>query len=98
MGGANSPVGVILNSEISAERRSSMLSIQSMVGYLGFFSGSLVLGLIAERMSAGQYRGYEDFISQNTDLKSKQVLEKWYSAERLTCETARKVFLLPDAV
>lgn len=56
------------------------------------------LSLIAERMSAGQYRGYEDFISQNADLKSKQVLEKWYSAERLTCETARKVFLLPDAV
>lgn len=51
MGGANSPVAVILNSEISAEKRSSMLSIQSMVGYLGFFSGSVVLGFIAEQFS-----------------------------------------------
>ena len=56
------------------------------------------LSLIAERMSAGSYQNYDDFISRNADLKSKKVLEKWYSPERLTCDTARKVFVLPDAL
>ncbi len=55
------------------------------------------MSLIAERMAARDYETYEDFISENGDLRSKTVLERWYSPERLNCDTARAVFLLPDA-
>ena len=54
------------------------------------------LSLIAERMAAGQYSTYEAFIADNADLNSKRVLEAWYSPQRLHCDTARRVFLLPD--
>ncbi len=55
------------------------------------------LSLIAERMASGEYKNYEEFIAQNQDLRSKNVLERWYSPERLNCDTARAVFLMPDA-
>jgi len=54
------------------------------------------LSLIAERMASEEYKNYEEFISQNQDLRSKNVLEQWYSPERLNCDTARAVFLMPD--
>ena len=50
--GLNGPaIGTILHGEIPAELRSTMLSIQSMVSYIGVFAGSLILGAIAERFS-----------------------------------------------
>lgn len=55
------------------------------------------LSLIAERMATGQYSTYEAFIADNADLNSMRVLEAWYSPQRLHCDTARHVFLLPDA-
>ncbi|TQV82036.1 hypothetical protein [Denitrobaculum tricleocarpae] len=55
------------------------------------------MGLIAERMSSSHCTGYEDFISQNEDLLSKDLLAKWYSPERLKSDLSRKTFLLPDA-
>ena len=56
------------------------------------------MSLIAERMTSGDYADYDDFIARNEDLKSKHVLEKWYSPERLNSAAARRMFLLPDAV
>ncbi len=44
---------LLLNQEIPAERRSSMLSIQSLVSYAGGFIGSAGLGFVADRTSIG---------------------------------------------
>lgn len=50
---ASSPLGKIQNDEIPAARRSSMLSVRSLVSYTGFFVGSMLLGVIADRASIG---------------------------------------------
>jgi len=42
---------LLLNEEIPAERRSSMLSIESLVSYAGGFLGSAGLGFVADRTS-----------------------------------------------
>ena len=54
------------------------------------------MSLIAERMATVPHEDYQDFIAKNMDLRSKTVLEKWYSPERLNSEMARQVFVLPD--
>ena len=52
MGGVGlSPHAALLNAEIPAERRSAMLSVQSLASYLGSFLGGAVLGAVAERVS-----------------------------------------------
>jgi MFS family permease len=51
MGVAGPAVGTIINGEITAEYRSTMLSIQSMVSYIGVFAGSLLLGGLAQQVS-----------------------------------------------
>lgn len=53
MGIGGPAVGTMLHEEISARSRSTMLSIQSMVAYLGVFAGSLLLGVVAETASIG---------------------------------------------
>ena len=55
------------------------------------------LSLIAERMEATRHDTFDDFIAQNPDLLSSDVLAKWYSPERLGSDLARTVFLMPDA-
>lgn len=55
------------------------------------------LSLIAERMHTTEHNAYSDFIQRNEDLMSKQVLEQWYSTDRLQSDLARSSFLLPDA-
>ena len=54
------------------------------------------MSLIAERMATTQYVDYDDFITSNPDLLSKDVLEQWYSPERLSSILARSIFLMPD--
>lgn len=46
-----SPHATLLNAEIPAERRSSMLSIQSLAAYLGSFLGGAALGFVADNAS-----------------------------------------------
>lgn len=53
MGIVNSPHATLMNQEISAKQRSSMLSIESFVAYLGSIVGSAGLGYVAERSSIG---------------------------------------------
>jgi predicted MFS family arabinose efflux permease len=53
MGGVNSPHGTLLNREIPAKQRSSMLSIASLAGYIGSMMGSAGLGYVAEYISIG---------------------------------------------
>jgi MFS family permease len=52
MGGLGlSPHATLLNAEIPAERRSAMLSVQSLAAYLGSFLGGAGLGYVAEHAS-----------------------------------------------
>jgi predicted MFS family arabinose efflux permease len=51
MGVINSPHSTLLNREIPAEQRSSMLSIASLVGYVGAMIGGAGLGYVAEHAS-----------------------------------------------
>ncbi len=53
MGIANSPHGALLNREIPAAQRSSMLSIGSLASYAGAMVGSAGLGYVAEHASIG---------------------------------------------
>ena len=46
-----SPHATLLNAEIPAERRSAMLSVQSLAAYLGSFVGGAGLGYVAEHAS-----------------------------------------------
>ncbi len=55
------------------------------------------LSVMAERMEAKRAKSFEEFISQNQDLVSGNILEKWYTPERLQSDLARSVFLMPDA-
>jgi len=48
MGVVNSPLGTLMNEEIPSERRSSMLSVQSLAGYAGSIAGSVLLGYVAK--------------------------------------------------
>jgi predicted MFS family arabinose efflux permease len=51
MGVVNSPHSTLLNREIPAAQRSSMLSIESFAAYLGCIVGSIGLGYVAEHTS-----------------------------------------------
>lgn len=51
MGVINSPHSALLNREIPAEHRSSMLSIASLAGYLGSMMAGAGLGFVAEQSS-----------------------------------------------
>jgi DHA1 family quinolone resistance protein-like MFS transporter len=53
MGVANSPHSALMNREIPAAQRSSMLSIESLAGYAGAIVGSVGLGYVAEHASIG---------------------------------------------
>ena len=53
------------------------------------------LSLIAERVHTTSQSNVDEFLAQNTDLLSKNVLSKWYSDEQLKSELARTHFLLP---
>lgn len=51
IGSSNSPHATLLNQEIPSERRSSMLSIQSLASYVGGIAGSVVLSYLANNFS-----------------------------------------------
>jgi MFS family permease len=53
MGALNSPLATLINDEIPTERRSSMLSVQSLATYAGVILGSSGLGFVAERAGIG---------------------------------------------
>jgi DHA1 family quinolone resistance protein-like MFS transporter len=48
IGTATSPHETLVNHEIPAQRRSAMLSMQSLATYAGSFLGSMILGMIAQ--------------------------------------------------
>ncbi|MCH9670017.1 MAG: hypothetical protein K0U93_01085 [Gammaproteobacteria bacterium] len=59
------------------------------------------LSLIAERLELSDSSGRADFdafIAANQELLAPNLLERWYSPERLHSELARSQFVLPDRV
>jgi hypothetical protein len=54
------------------------------------------LALINERRGRGGGQGWSEFKRTNADLFDKRCLDKWYSAEQLSSDLARKTFCLPQ--
>lgn len=53
------------------------------------------LAMIGERRVRGGHDSWEEFRDNNDDLLHKRCLEKWYDAEDLRSDVARKTFCLP---
>jgi hypothetical protein len=53
------------------------------------------LALINERRTQDGAQSWGDFQTRNTDLLDKRCLEKWYGAEQLRSDLARRAFCLP---
>ena len=53
------------------------------------------LALINERRAAGANQTWAEFRANNADLFDKCCLEKWYGAEQLGTDLARRTFCLP---
>ena len=51
LGISSSPRQTLLNRAVSSSARAALLSVASLMTYLGFFAGSVVLGRIAEQVS-----------------------------------------------
>ncbi|MCP5082402.1 MAG: hypothetical protein GY948_11970 [Alphaproteobacteria bacterium] len=86
--------------EACSKYASNLRALAKRAGAPMKFNATITLAfmsLIAERMASREYENYEEFISHNADLRSKNVLEQWYSPERLNSDAARAVFLMPDA-
>jgi hypothetical protein len=54
------------------------------------------LSLIAERLEGGEWGDFAAFARDNPDLLDKSTVARWYRAERLASERARRIFLLPE--
>jgi hypothetical protein len=54
------------------------------------------LSLIAERIDSRDYTDFDSFARTNADLLDKSALARWYPAERLATDAARRTFLLPE--
>ena len=54
------------------------------------------LALIGERRARDGYGGWSEFKNNNSDLFDKRCLEKWYGAEQLASDLARRTFCLPS--
>ena len=54
------------------------------------------LALINERRAAGAGETWSEFKKNNADLFDKRCLEKWYGAEQLGTDLARRTFCLPN--
>ncbi|MEY2562175.1 MAG: hypothetical protein QOH88_368 [Verrucomicrobiota bacterium] len=56
------------------------------------------LALIAERCTRTKHDDWDDFKAKNSDLLDKHVLTRWYRAEQLGSDLARKTFCLPARI
>ena len=54
------------------------------------------LALIGERKARTQVENWSEFKANNRDLFDKRCLEKWYGAEQLGSDLARRTFCLPQ--
>ena len=56
------------------------------------------LAVIAERRAVARNRDWAEFKRTNGDLFDKRCLERWYGAEQLASDLARRTFCLPRPV
>jgi len=54
------------------------------------------LAVIGERRGRVKHEDWRDFKAKNSDLLDKRCLERWYDADRLRSDLARKTFWLPE--
>ena len=54
------------------------------------------LAVIGERRGRVTHEDWSDFKAKNADLLDKRCLERWYDADRLRSDLARKTFCLPE--
>ena len=54
------------------------------------------LAVIGERRVRGGHDNWDDFRENNADLLQKCCLERWYNAEQLSSDLARRTFCLPQ--
>jgi hypothetical protein len=54
------------------------------------------LAVIGERRARGGHDNWDDFKEENDDLLAKRCLKKWYGAEQLGSDLARRTFCLPQ--
>lgn len=55
------------------------------------------LSLIAERMERGDAHNFAAFVQAHPDTLDRSVLARWYRAERLSSDVARRTFVLPES-
>ena len=55
------------------------------------------LAVIGERRARSLSKSWTEFKEQNGDLLDKRCLERWYDAEQLGSDLARRTFCLPEA-
>jgi hypothetical protein len=56
------------------------------------------LALIGERRAQEKHDSWREFKANNSDLLEKRCLERWYDADYLRSDLARKTFCLPEPV
>jgi hypothetical protein len=54
------------------------------------------LAVIGERRANGRHRDWREFKARNSDLLEKGCLQRWYRAEQLGSDLARRTFCLPQ--
>jgi hypothetical protein len=55
------------------------------------------LAVIGERRARSLSKSWAEFKDNNSDLLDKRCLERWYDAEQLGSDLARRTFCLPEA-
>ena len=55
------------------------------------------LAVIGERRARSLSKSWAEFKEHNADLLDKRCLERWYGADQLGSELARRTFCLPEA-
>ncbi|WP_189048913.1 hypothetical protein [Aliidongia dinghuensis] len=84
--------------EVAPAYAAALRALAVKAGRPGAYHETITVGflaLVGERLLAGD-ESFARFERDNPDLFDKAVLQRWYSAERLSSAAARRTFLLPE--
>lgn len=87
--------------EACARYSATIKTMAESVGALDKFNATITIAfmsLLAERRAHSNDADWDTFIASNPDLLKRDVLENWYSKDRLCSDIGRAQFLLPDKV
>lgn len=85
--------------EASRRYAGSLRSLANRAGVPEKFNMTITMAfmsLIAERIAQAPEGPFETFLADNPDLTSHDLLDRWYSKDRLKTDLARSAFLMPD--